>query len=263
MKDFYGKNKQNLKELNKPINKKFMSSLKFRVVLVEPLYSGNVGSVARVMKNFGYNELVLLNPCELDNAARLMAVHAYDLIENASIEFSLKDAVKGSNIIVGMTGLPGRTDNKHIRMPFISPRKLKEKLAGKSGAISLLFGREDAGLLNEELELCDIIVNIPTSEVYPSMNLSHAVAVVLYELNDLDGGKTYLSDHFDIELLYEHIDEVLNDIEYKEHKEDKTRLMLRRILGRAELTGREVQTLRGILRRIQWKLKTGEYAKPD
>ncbi|MCZ7372821.1 MAG: RNA methyltransferase, partial [Candidatus Methanoperedens sp.] len=95
---------------------------------------------------------------------------------------------------------------------------------------------------------------IPTSKEYPSMNLSHAVAVVLYELSDISSGERYLADHSDIELLYGHIDEVLADIEYKEHKEGKTKLMLRRILGRAELTGREVQTLRGVLRRIQWKL---------
>lgn len=230
--------------------------LTFRVVLVEPLHSGNIGSVARVMKNFGFKELVLLNPCDLDTPARVMAMHAYDIIENARIEFSLKDALKGSNVIAGMTGDAGKTDNRHMRMPVFTPRMLKEKLEGKSGAVSLLFGRENDGLRNEELELCDFIVNIPTSEEYPSMNLSHAVAVVLYELSDVESGETYLADHFDIELLYEHIEEVLSDIEYKEHKEDKTMLMLKRILGRAELTGREVQTLRGVLRRIQWKLDT-------
>ncbi len=232
-----------------------MPLLSFRVVLVEPLYSGNVGSVARVMKNFGFRELVLLNPCELDKQARLMSVHAHDIIVNARIEFSLKDAVAGSNIIVGMTGLAGKTDNQHMRIPAQTPRKLKEKLAGKSGIVSLLFGREDDGLWNEELELCDIIVNISTSSEYPSMNLSHAVAVVLYELSDVCGGERYLADHFDVELLYEHIEDVLADIEYREHKKGKTQLMLQRILGRAELTGREVQTLRGVLRRIQWKLK--------
>jgi tRNA/rRNA methyltransferase len=235
--------------------------LTFRIVLIEPVYSGNVGSVARVMKNFGYSELVLLNPCEIDMPARVMSVHAYDIIENARIEFSLHDALKGSHIIIGMTGLPGKTDNKHFRIPAYSPRLLKEKLAGNNGVISLVFGREDAGLRNEELELCDIIVNIPTNPVYTSMNLSHAVAVVLYELSDIKAGERYIADHFDIELLYEHIDEVLDDIEYKEHKEDKTKLMLSRIFGRAELTAREVQTLRGILRRIQWKLRTGEYGK--
>ena len=237
--------------------------LNFRIVLVEPIYSGNVGSVARVMKNFGFSDLILLNPCELDTPARVMSVHAYEIIENARIEFSLNDALKGSNIIIGMTGLPGKTDNKHFRIPAYSPEQLKEKLSGNSGIISLVFGREDSGLRNEELEICDMIVNIPTNPVYPSMNLSHAVAVVLYELSDVKSGDRYLAEHFDIELLYEHIDEILDDIEYKEHKEDKTKLMLRRILGRAELTAREVQTLRGILRRIQWKLRTGEYGKSD
>lgn len=228
--------------------------LSFRVILVEPLYSGNVGSVARVMKNFGFPELVLVSPCELDIKARVMAVHAYDIIENARIKFTLRDAVRGSNIVVGMTGNPGKTDNKHMRLPALTPGRLKEKLTGKSGIISLVFGKEDHGLSNEELEMCDIIVNIPTNPDYPSMNLSHAVSVILYELGDTSGGTTYLAEHFDLDLLYEHIDDVLNEIEYKEHKENKTKLMLRRILGRAELTGREVQTLRGVLRRIQWKL---------
>ncbi len=231
-----------------------MPPLTFRIVLVEPLHSGNVGSVARVMKNFGFSELVLLNPCVLDMRARVMAVHAYDIIENARIEFSLKDALVGSSVIIGTTGLAGTTENEHVRMPALAPRKLKEKLTGKSGVVSLLFGRENDGLRNDELELCHILVNIPTSPDYPSMNLSHAVAVILYELSDICGGENHLADHFDIELLYEHIEEVLSDIEYKEHKTDKTQLMLQRILGRAELTGREVQTLRGVLRRIQWKL---------
>ncbi len=229
--------------------------LTFRIVLVEPLYSGNIGSVARVMKNFGFHELVLLKPCELDMQARLLAMHAYDVIENARIAGSFKEAIEGSNIIIGMTGVPGMTDNEHLRIPSYSPRRLKEKLKDKSGAVSLLFGREDDGLRNEELESCDIIVNIPTSPDYMSMNLSHAVAVVLYELSEATGGETYIADHFDMELLYRHLDNVLMEIEYKEHKKDKTMLMLKRILGRAELTGREVQTLRGVLRRIQWKLK--------
>ena len=231
-----------------------MSSLTFRIVLVEPLYSGNIGSTARVMKNFGFSELVLLNPCDIDKNARIMSVHAYDVIENALIVTTIEEAVKGSNLIVGMTGLPGKTENKHKRMPALSPRKLREKLEGKSGTVSLLFGREDDGLSNEELELCDMVVYIPTSPEYTSMNLSHAVSVVLYELSEVEEGETFLAEHFDIELLYEHIGDVLSDIDYKEHKESKTQMMVQRILGRAELTTREVYTLRGILRRIQMKV---------
>ena len=231
-----------------------MSSLTFRIVLVEPLYSGNIGSTARVIKNFGFSELVLLNPCDIDKDARIMSVHAYDVIENATIATTIEEAVEGSNLIVGMTGLPGKTENKHKRMPALPPRKLREKLEGKSGIVSLLFGREDDGLNNEELELCDMVVYIPTSPEYTSMNLSHAVSVVLYELSEVEEGETFLAEHFDIELLYEHIGDVLSDIEYKEHKENKTQMMVQRILGRAELTTREVYTLRGILRRIQMKV---------
>lgn len=240
-----------------------MPHLTFRVVLVEPVYSGNVGSVARVMKNFGVSELILVNPCTLDVPARLMAMHAHDVIENARTVGSLEEGIEGSSIIVGMTGLPGKTDSKHVRMPVHSPAKLKEKLNGKSATVSLVFGREDDGLRNNELELCDIIVNIPTSSEYPSMNLSHAVAVVLYELNDVEEGDGHLAEHSDIELLYRHIEEVLSDIDYKEYKKEKTQLMLQRILGRASLTGREVQTLRGVLRRIQWKLNRTAQDTPE
>lgn len=231
-----------------------MSSLNFRIVLVEPLYSGNIGSTARVIKNFGFSELVLLNPCDIDKDARIMSVHAYGVIEDALIATTIEEAVEGSNLIIGMTGLPGKTENKHKRMPALPPRKLKEKLEGKSGTVSLLFGREDDGLSNEELELCDMVVYIPTSPEYTSMNLSHAVSVVLYELSDVEGGETFLADHFDIDLLYEHIGDMLDDIDYKEHKGNKTQMMVQRILGRAELTTREVYTLRGILRRIQMKV---------
>ncbi|MCK5373858.1 MAG: RNA methyltransferase, partial [Alphaproteobacteria bacterium] len=93
--------------------------LTFRIVLVEPLYSGNIGSTARVIKNFGFSELVLLNPCDIDNDARIMSVHAYDVIENATIATTIEEAVEGSNMIIGMTGLPGKTENKHKRMPAL------------------------------------------------------------------------------------------------------------------------------------------------
>ena len=203
--------------------------LTFRIVLVEPIYSGNVGSVARVMKNFGFEELVLLNPCELDRPAHLMAVHAYDIIEKARIEFSLKDALKDSNIIVGMTGLPGKTDNKHFRIPAYSPKQLKEKLAGNSGVVSLVFGREDAGLRNEELEICDLIVNIPTSPIYPSMNLSHAVAIVLYELSDIENFRKYIDNC---------IVQVNQEVEFQE-----------RVLNKYDKLGILIQTDKGAVMR--------------
>jgi len=118
--------------------------------------------------------------------------------------------------------------------------------------------------LNEELKRCDMVVSIPTSQDYPVMNLSHAVAVVIYELRDMNtdtdtdtmstSDALKLASFEDKERLFRHIQTFLDEIEYKEHKKEKTMLMLRRLLGRAGLTTGEIQTLRGILRKAEWKI---------
>ncbi|MBC7086355.1 MAG: RNA methyltransferase [Methanomethylovorans sp.] len=226
-------------------------SLNFRIVLVEPIYQGNVGSVARVMKNFGFSDLALVNPCPLEGEARAMASHARDLLENATIAESIEEAVAGANLLVGTTGITGTKFDEHVRIPAHIPRDVKKKFEGYSGTIALLFGREDKGFTKDELGMMDMILTIPTSQKYPVMNLSHAVAVILYELSDVQAGETPLADPFDIRLLMEHFSQVLEDIEYPAHKMEKTELMLKRIFGRACLIPREVQTLRGVLRRIQ------------
>jgi tRNA/rRNA methyltransferase len=205
-----------------------------RIILNEPLYAGNVGSIARVLKNFGHHDLALVNPCPIDNEAWMMAQHAYDLLEGARVFETLREATEGSNLIIGTTGMRGTT--------------------GEASVVSIVFGREDHGLTNEELMVCDMLMSIPTSEQYPIMNLSHAVAVVLYELSDLGIGDILLADRYDLDLLYEHLESVLSDLGYPAHKKHKTTLMLRRIFGRAELTAREVYTLRGILRLVDYRL---------
>ncbi len=226
-----------------------------KVILVEPLYQGNVGSVARAMKNFGFSDLVLVNPCKLEVEARAMSSHAWDLLQNATVVSSLEDAIGDSSIVIGTTGITGLKFDEHLRIPPFSPREIRERLSGMDGNVAVLFGREDQGFSREELSLCDMIMTIPTSEVYPVMNLSHAVAVVLYELSDLTTGELPLADAFDVRLLHEHFAELLDDIDYPEHKKEKTKLMIKRIFGRACLLEREVQTLRGILRKIQQHIR--------
>ena len=228
--------------------------LDVRVVLVEPLYQGNVGSVTRVMKNFGFSDLVLVNPCKLEGEARAMSSHARDILESAYITSSLTEAIEGANIVIGTTGITGSKIYEHIRMPFYVPRELKEKLAGMDGTVAILFGREDQGFNNDELKACDMILTIPTSDIYPIMNLSHAVGIVLYEMSDIEAGDRPLAEGFDLGLLHEHLEELMEDIEYPAHKKDKTMLMFKRIFGRAQLIPREVQTLRGVIRRIQRKM---------
>lgn len=229
------------------------SDLEIRIVLVEPLYEGNVGSVARAMKNFGFSDLVLVNPPKLEGQARAFAMHARDILNDAPVYSTISEAVSDSNIIIAATGNPGERVEEHIRMPAYTPGEIRRLLEGKGGLVSILFGREDKGLSNAELKGCDIIMSIPTSPQYPSMNLSHAVAVVLYELGDIKGGNMRLAERFDQNLMYDHIQELLTDIDYPEHKKEKTMLMIRRILGRARLSSREVQTIRGLIRRIQYR----------
>ena len=229
-------------------------SLDVRVVLVEPLYQGNVGSVTRVMKNFGFSDLVLVNPCKLEGEARAMSSHARDILENARIVSTLEEAIEDVNIVIGTTGSTGSKSDEHTRMPYYVPRELKEKLTGIGGTVAILFGREDQGFNNDEIKICDMILTIPTSDVYPIMNLSHAVGIVLYEMSDIEAGDIPLAEGLDLRLLYGHLEDLMGDIEYPAHKKDKTMLMFKRIFGRAQLIPREVQTLRGVIRRIQRKL---------
>lgn len=228
-----------------------------RVILLEPIYGGNIGAVARVMMNFGFRDLVLVNPPPIDDEARAFASNAIALLESARICERLEDATLDSNLLIGTTSKAGLTENRHVRMPVFSPKELKRKLEGKKGIVSLIFGRESSGLRVDELSRCDLIAVIPASAEYPVMNLSHAVAIFLYELQDLRPGSYPLAGRLDLDLLYEHIHEFLHKIPYPPHKLEKTALMIKRILGRAELTGREVQTLRGVLKRTERAIKEG------
>lgn len=228
--------------------------MKVRIILVEPKSEENVGAVARVAKNFGFSDLYLVNPPEVGIKTFSVAAHAYDVLQSCQIIYSLPAAIANSAIVVGTTAKLGDSTNNHLRMPFFSPRDLKDKVAGKRGILSILFGREDTGLLNDELKLCDLVVSIATSNEYPVMNLSHAVAVILYELSNVSTGTLELARVEDRERLYMQLKTFLDEIGYREHKKAKTLLMLRRILGRAELTKKELQTLQGIIGKATWRI---------
>lgn len=235
-----------------------------RVVLLEPLYDGNVGSVARAMKNFGFSELVLVRPCQIDDFGRAMASHARDLLESARTAGSLEEALDGANLTVGTTGKRMGNEQRHLRLhlrvPCLTPAQLAEKLKGKDGTVALLLGREDIGLTNEELAECDMVVSIPTSPDYPIMNLSHAATVLLYELSRIEDGDEDrdMASPLSLKLLQDRSRDLFCEAGYPEHKVEYSLLMLRRILGRAELTEREARTLLGIIKSLRWKIDGGK-----
>jgi TrmH family RNA methyltransferase len=221
-----------------------------QVVLVNPLYEGNVGSVARVMKNFGHTRLALVDPCPLGNEARAMASHAQDVLDNAR-RVTLDEVVAESAIVVATTGEVSKSVCTPTRMPYFSPSEVREMVNEVEGTVSVLFGRENRGLSNDELARTGIVCTIPTSPVYPILNLSHAVGILCYEFARLERGTYALASPFEMECLYAHLDRFLDRIEHPAHKRAITLLLARRLLSRAMPTIREASTIHGLLRRTE------------
>ncbi len=224
-----------------------------QVVLVGPLYEGNVGSAARVMKNFGITRLALVDPCPLGNEAKAMASHAQDVLANAR-RVTLDEVLAESALVVATTGEVALSVCSPVRMPYFSPRELRGLVGDVEGTVSVLFGREDRGFTNEELARAGVICTIPTSPAYPILNLSHAVGIVCYELAGLEPGTYALASPFEMECLYDHLDRFLDRIDHPVHKRHVTLLLARRVLSRAKLTVREASTLHGLMRRTERRL---------
>ena len=221
----------------------------FYVVLVEPKYGGNIGAVARAMANFDFKKLFLVNPCKLDEECFARAMHAQNILKNAKTFSSFNEAVSNLDYLVGTSSIDSKNDKKHLRNP-LDLDEFGKKIFEVDGKVGLVFGREDYGLLNDELAACDIMVRIPTSESYHSMNLSHAVSLVLFSLfvktYDKNIEKRFM-DGLEKEKLHKFFSELLTAIDYPEHKREKTEVMFRRIMGRAMPSKWEYHTLMGVL----------------
>jgi len=155
--------------------------LRLRVVLVQPKNEGNVGAVARAMKNFDAGELVLVDPCPIGDEAAKRAMHGADILERAKIVPSLGAAFEGADLVAGTTGISTQSEKKFLRIA-LAPDAFADRVAAMDGTLALLFGREDYGLYDDELRRCDLLVSIPASPRYPILNVSHAAAICLYEL---------------------------------------------------------------------------------
>ncbi len=228
------------------------------VAVVDATTPGNVGTIARAMKNFGFEELLLVDPPELDpeGDAYGFAGHAReDILPNAT-ELSFDQLVEGYHT-VGCTAVTNEDDRSHTRFPYSTPAELTSRLETVAGPTAIVFGRERVGLTNAELARIDEICSIPASPDYPVLNLGQAATVTLYELRSLAiGEESQLPDiervrapEATIDRLYDQWEALLTEINHPAEKEDKTMRMLRRVYGRADLTEREATTLLGLLRR--------------
>lgn len=229
-----------------------------RIVLVRPQGMMNVGSVARAMKNVGITELALVNPVASPSHpdARVMAVRAHDILEHALIFSRLTDAIADCTWVIGTTRRKGKG-----REGLTDPRQMALEIAdiAQQNKVAVVFGPEDRGLSNRDLDLCQRLVTIPSHEEFGSLNLAQAVMVICYEIylaihqKEVSSGTRRLATSEELEGMYYHMEETLLRVGFLDQNNPK-RIMavLRRIFSRARLNPREVKILRGICRQADW-----------
>lgn len=230
------------------------------VICIEPEKPENLGNIARVMKNFDCTELILIDPqCNhLDDAAWRPAKHARDVLQNAVLG-SMK-LLKKFDYLIATTATLG-TDYNIPRSP-ITPKMLAETLPlDKKLKIGLLIGREGIGLTNREIELADFLVVIPTSKTYAALNVSHAVAILLYELYQKHGkrklGKNIIyATAIEKKQAMKMLDAVLDTIHFTVSTKRDTQVKVwKRMLGKSFLTRREAYALMGFFKKVLDKEK--------
>jgi tRNA/rRNA methyltransferase len=231
-----------------------------RIVLVEPAGTLNIGAVARVMKNMGLEHLILVNPlCDpLDLEARKMAVHAEDVLVNATVVDSLPAALTGCQRAIATTART-RALNTELETPRVALPWLLEVPTPSA----IIFGPEDRGLSNAELNYAQRFVMIPANPDYPALNLSHAVGICAYELSQAALGDratepvgVEVASVDSLESYYEQMEKVLRNMGYLFPHTAASRMeKLRRLFNRASLSPAELALLRGIFHKMDWALQ--------
>jgi tRNA/rRNA methyltransferase len=227
-----------------------------RIVLVEPQHSGNIGGVARAMKNMALSRLVLVHPADhLAMEARMMAMHAFDILQQAQVVPTLSQAVAEAGYVVGTTRRLGKSRQAHQTSRSIAPLILE---LAASNPVALVFGREDSGLSNDELEQCHDVVCIPAHPTFGSLNLAQAVLLVCYELYVSTASQPLstlptLATVAELERLSNRMREVLRRIGFL-HGSNPDRMMgyFRRFFARYGLKSRDVKIFLGVFRQIEW-----------
>lgn len=232
---------------------------KIRIVLVNTSHTGNIGSVARAMKTMGFSKLYLVDPVNpVDSHASALAAGATDVLGNAVVVDTLQEAIADCNTVIG-TSARSRT----LSWPMVNPVECGEKLlAGteQEGDVALVFGRENSGLTNEELQLCNFHVCIAANPEYSPLNLAMAVQTLCYETRmrylakgeqQIEQDDAVYPSSEQMELFYQHLEKTLSDTGFiiKQHP-GQVMTKLRRLFNRARPEEQELNILRGILTSI-------------
>jgi tRNA (cytidine32/uridine32-2'-O)-methyltransferase len=230
-----------------------------RIVLIGTTHPGNIGAVARAMKNMCLEQLYLVQPKKFPSAeATDRASGADDLLQRARVCTTLDEALEGCRLVVGASARL-----RSVNWPQVDPKECAKQLLGEAqhGDVALIFGRESSGLSNSELDRCHLLAHIPANAEYSSLNLSQAVQVLSYELHMASLGQSPaeperidVATAEELEGLYSHLEQAMVDIGFSDPRQsDKLQRRLRRLFFRARPDQDEVNIVRGILSAAQGK----------
>jgi tRNA/rRNA methyltransferase len=242
------------------------------VAIVEPRLYINVGYVARIMKNFGITRLRLIDPSYDVKKANLYAMHGRDILDSATIT-NLDELRKCSKLLVGTTALKGST-----RLNVLRDTIAADKLAALVNAIpkgedvSIILGREASGLKNSELEVCDLVVAIETGTSYRTMNISHALGIILYEINKNEamipsdtfaGKKPEPATRLETDLLIKYVSTAAERAGYDIHKRHLLDSAFKRLMAKANPSSKEVMLMVSLLRKCVLRMNRQENIGPQ
>ncbi len=222
------------------------------VAFVEPEKPGNIGFLARTMKNFGLSRLILVGGCGLGEDAWTYAMHAKDVIKRSQRVTWAELLEMGFDFYVGTSCRQGHDTN--LPRMAIDAADLGTSLSRVDGNICLLLGREGNGLNLEELEACDLVVRIPASPEYQVLNVTHAAAILFYEIYSqavrLPPRKMREANAREKEKLFEIIDSMVDSSALPDHRKRASRLVFKHLVSRAFISGRECHTLIGLMKAL-------------
>ncbi len=237
-----------------------MNDLPIRFVLVDTSHPGNIGAVARAMKNMGLAELVLVNPREFPHPeATARASGADDLLARARVAATLPEAIADCGLVFATTA---RTREQYFRVHEAreAAGRIVEAARSGAGAVAVVFGTERFGLSNEHLLSAHALLRIPANPAYESLNIAMAAQLIAYEIRmaaQLPAmpaqREAPLATPQQMEMFFAHLEAVMTEADFRDRTQSGTHLMgrIRRMFNRAELDANEVNILRGILTAVQ------------
>ena len=228
--------------------------IKIKIILVETSHPGNIGAVARAMKNMGLHQLVLVNPlCSIDETAFARSSGAQDILQKITVEDTLEDAIKNCNTVYAASAR-----SRNIDWPTFNPSECSSRILNDSieCETAVVFGPEQSGLKNEHIDLCDALLYIPVNPKFSSLNLAMAVQIFCYQLrmNYIEGKvesinrEESLATVNEMENFYNHLEKLLIESEFLDPKNPRFLMRrIRKLFAKASIDKNEVNILRGIL----------------